>query len=140
MRSKKIIFVCIHNSARSQMAEAFLEKFSTTKLEIKSAGLTPGELNPMVVKAMNEIGIDISNKKTNGVDEFLSEKFDYVITVCDEANAEKCPVFPGSNRLHWGFIDPSSLNGAEDEKMKNTRIIRDEIEKKVKEWIKKEAL
>ncbi len=141
MSKKKVLFVCIHNSARSQMAEAFLEKYTNKKITVKSAGLTPGKLNPIVVKVMNEIGIDISKKKTNSVDEFWNKniKFDYVITVCDEANAEKCPIFPGSNVLHWGFTDPSGLDGNEKEKIKNTRLIRDEIKYKIKEWMKKES-
>ncbi|MGM0509163.1 MAG: arsenate reductase ArsC [Fusobacteriota bacterium] len=138
MNKEKILFVCIHNSARSQMAEAFIEEYAGDKYEVKSAGLTPGEMNPIVVEVMNEIGIDLSDKETNSVDEFYDndEKFDYVITVCDEASAEECPVFPGSNQLHWGFKDPSGLSGSKEEKLKNTRIIRDQIKDKVKKWLK----
>ncbi|MBV6512648.1 MAG: Arsenate reductase [Ignavibacteriaceae bacterium] len=104
----------------------------------ESAGIEPGKLNPVVVEAMKEKGIDISQNRTKSVDEFLEREdiFDFVITVCDETSAELCPVFPGgAKRLHWGFRDPSALQGSFDEKLAETRVIRDEIEGKVKEWL-----
>src|SRR5215472_14226792 len=107
---KKVLFVCIHNSARSQMAEAFLNQICCNDFEAHSAGLEPGKLNPVVVEAMNEIGLDISRNKTKSVDEAVKsgQNFPYVITVCDETSAERCPTFHGAGkRLHWSFPDPS---------------------------------
>ena len=134
---KKALFVCIHNSARSQMAEAFLNALGEGRFEAESAGLEPGTLNPLVVEAMHEVGIDISNARTKSVADMLARgpAFDYVITVCDEASAERCPVFPGpATRLHWGFPDPSVLKGSHDERMAAVRTIRDQIRSKVADW------
>jgi arsenate reductase (thioredoxin) len=111
MRKKKVLFICIHNSARSQMAEAFLNQICGSEFEAQSAGLEPGKLNPIVVEAMGELGIDISRNPTKAVFDFVKsgQSFAYVITVCDEASAERCPIFPGiTTRLHWGFPDPKS--------------------------------
>src|SRR6184192_2298244 len=124
MQKKRVLFICIHNSARSQMAEAFLNEICGEQFEAQSAGLEPGKLNPIVVEAMREIGIDISSKKTKAVfDVFRSgQTFAYVITVCDEASAERCPIFPGvTTRLHWSFPDPSAIRGSHDEKLARTR-------------------
>jgi arsenate reductase len=134
---KKVLFICIHNSARSQMAEAFLNQLCGDEFEAQSAGLEPGKLNPVVVQAMKEIGMDISDNQTKAVEGFLksSELFSYVITVCDEASAERCPVFPGvTNRLHWGFPDPSSFRGPPTEVLEKTRLVRDEIKAKIEQW------
>jgi arsenate reductase (thioredoxin) len=133
----KVLFVCIHNSARSQMAEAFLNQICGEQFEAHSAGLEPGNLNPIVVEAMREIGIDISGNKTKAVfDMFKSGKiFQHVITVCDETSAERCPIFPGiSQRLHWSFPDPSGFPGTHDEKLAKTREVRDIIKQKIEEW------
>ena len=138
MSKNKILFVCIHNSARSQMAEAFLNKLGGNKFEAESAGLEPGTLNPIVVESMKEIGIDISGNRTKDVFEFfkLGKIYSYVITVCDEASAERCPIFPGmAKQLHWSFTDPSGFIGSHDEKLAQTRIVRDTIEKRVKEFV-----
>ena len=111
---KKILFVCIHNSARSQMAEAFTNKLGNGRFLAESAGIEPGKLNHFVVKAMSEIGIDISTNKTKSVFDIskTNKIFDYIITVCDPEAAERCPVFPGhAIRLHWEFKDPSSFTG-----------------------------
>ena len=132
---KNIIFICIHNSARSQMAEAYLRHFASDRFVVWSAGLEPGNLNPVVVKAMELDGIDISRHTTNSVDEFIDGhiKFDFVVTVCDETAAEACPYFPGQGeRLHWGFQDPSGLSGTDEEKLARTIQIRDQIKEKVK--------
>jgi arsenate reductase (thioredoxin) len=132
-----VLFICIHNSARSQMAEAWLNRICSDVFEAESAGLEPGTLNPLVIEAMQEAGIDISQKQTRAVfDVFRAGKlFSHVITVCDETSAEKCPIFPGiTKRLHWSFPDPSALTGSHDEKMKRVREIRDEIRKKIEEW------
>ena len=134
---KRVLFICIHNSARSQMAEAWLNEICGDEFEAQSAGLEPGVLNPLVVKAMAEVGLDISQKGTQAVfDVWKSgQLFAYVITVCDESSAEKCPIFPGpATRLHWGFPDPSALTGTPEEKFAAVRVIRDEIRTKIERW------
>jgi arsenate reductase len=134
---KRVLFVCIHNSARSQMAEAFLNQICGDEFEAHSAGLEPGKLNPIVVEAMREIGMDISGNPAKAVfDMFKSGKiFAYVITVCDEASAERCPIFPGvTRRLHWSFPDPSSMQGTHEEKLAKTREVRDTIKAKIEAW------
>jgi arsenate reductase (thioredoxin) len=139
MKKIRVLFLCIHNSARSQMAEAYLKEYGGDRFQVESAGFEPGKLNSIVIEALKEEDIDISGNHAKGVQEFLdrSETFDYVITVCDEGNAQRCPFFPGNvKRLHWGFEDPSGLSGTFQEKMSQTRIIRDQIEKKVIDWLK----
>jgi arsenate reductase len=134
----KVLFLCIHNSARSQMAEAYLKKFAGDKFEVESAGLERGTLNPLAVEVMKEDGIDISQNKTKEVFDFVKQgkTFFYVITVCDAKNSDKCPVFPGMHKkIHWDFEDPSSLAGSYDEKLARTRIVRDEIKEAVKQFI-----
>ena len=134
---KKVLFICIHNSARSQMAEAFLNQICGDEFEAHSAGLEPGKLNPVVVEAMKEIGADISTNETKSVIDMVNsdKKFAYVITVCDEAGAERCPIFPGiTQRLHWGFPDPSSLRGSHAEVLQKTREVRDSIKHKIEHW------
>ncbi|MGD1083430.1 MAG: arsenate reductase ArsC [Verrucomicrobiota bacterium] len=134
---KKVLFVCVHNSARSQMAEAFLNQMCGEDFEAFSAGLEPGRLNPVVVEVMREIGIDISRNKTKAVfDMFKAGKmFSHVITVCDEASAERCPVFAGvTTRLHWSFADPSSFKGAPEQVLQQTREVRDAIQEKIEQW------
>lgn len=138
----KVLFVCVHNSARSQMAEAFLNKYGGGKFVAESAGSRAGKLNPIVVQAMSEIGIDISRNETKSVLEFFKQgrRYSYVITVCDESNSEKCPIFPGALKtLHWSFNDPSVLTGSREEKLAGTRIIRDEISTRVQQWVKELA-
>jgi len=134
---KRVLFVCIHNSARSQMAEAFLNQICGEEFEAHSAGLEPGKLNPVVVEAMQEIGIDISGNQTKGVFDYVKsgKMFTYVITVCDEASAERCPIFVGiTKRLHWSFPDPSALQGTHEEKLAKTREVRDIIKEKIEQW------
>jgi arsenate reductase len=136
--SIKVLFVCIHNSARSQMAEAFLNKLGGSKFEAESAGLEPGVLNPLVVESMKEAGIDISGNKTKEVFEFFKQGklYSKVITVCDEASAERCPVFPGlAKQLHWSFPDPSAFKGTHEERLTQTGVVRDAIKKKVEEFV-----
>ncbi len=109
MEKQRVLFVCIHNSARSQMAEAFLKQLAGDKFDVESAGLEPGKLNPAVVEVMKEIGIDISRNTTKSVFDLLKQAklYSYVITVCDESQSERCPIFPGvRQRLHWSFTDP----------------------------------
>ena len=137
MQPIKVLFICTHNSDRSQMAEAFLKKLGGDRFAVQSAGMTPGIINPLAVAAMAEIGIDISNNKTQNVSELLQkgELFDYVIAVCDKA-AGVCPFFPGSaKRLDWSFEDPSTFSGTWEEKLRRTRKVRDKIRTQVSEWI-----
>ncbi|MFC1704360.1 arsenate reductase ArsC [Candidatus Omnitrophota bacterium] len=139
MEKQKVLFVCVHNSARSQMAEAFLNQIGADQFEAESAGLEPGELNPLVVEAMKETGIDISQNKTKSAFDFCKQgrPYNYVVTVCDESNSERCPVFPGSvERLHWGFEDPSTFTGTKEEKLQKTRKVRDQIKQRIEEWVK----
>jgi arsenate reductase len=134
---KKVLFVCIHNSARSQMAEAFLNRMCGGEFEADSAGIEPGKLNPLVVEVMQEIGVDISANETKSVSDMIrsGENFAYVITVCDETSAERCPIFPGATtRLHWGFPDPSAFQGTHEEKLAQTRQVRNAIQQQIQQW------
>jgi len=128
MKRVRILILCTGNSCRSQMAEGFLKSFGT-ELELFSAGTNPsGKVNILAIKAMQEVGIDISDTKPKNVDQFLKFSFDYVITVCDNAK-ETCPVFLGKvkHRLHIGFEDPAEAKGTEEERLSVFRKIRDEI-------------
>jgi arsenate reductase len=139
---KRVLFICVHNSARSQMAEALLKKIAGDRFEVMSAGLEPGTLNPLAVKAMAELGIDISGNKTKSAFEMSAagEPFDFVITVCDESQAEQCPFFPGpAARFHWSLADPSALTGTEAEKIAATIAIRDQIQAKVEQFVQESA-
>lgn len=139
MPKQKVLFVCIHNSARSQMAEALLRQLAPEKFEVESAGIEPGTLNPLVVEVLKEEGIDISSKQTQSVAELLRQgkRYSYVVTVCDETSAERCPLFPGpAQRLHWGFPDPSKFEGTREEKLAQTRVVRDQIKHKITGWLK----
>lgn len=138
MKTTSVLFVCIHNSARSQMAEEFLRKLGGDRFTVQSAGLEPGTLNPVVIEALKEEGIDITGKAPVTVRDLIAagRKFDYIITVCDEASAERCPVFPGGGRrLHWGFPDPSGFDGSPEEKLAGTREVRDRIKQTVADWL-----
>ena len=137
MAKQNVLFICVHNSARSQMAEAWLNHNCGDYFDAQSAGLEPGTMNPLVVEVMKEVGIDLSNKRTQAVfDVWKSGRlFHYVVTVCSEAEAEGCPIFPGiTTRLHWPFPDPSKLTGTEAEKLQAARRIRDEIRTKIETW------
>ena len=134
----KILFVCIHNSARSQMAEAFLNLLAGDIFEAESAGLEPGRLNPNVVEVMKEIGIDISKNGTQSVFDLFKKgnRYNAVITVCDGASAESCPIFPGIvKRIGWSFPDPSGFSGSKEEILKHTRLVRDQIKENISEFI-----
>ena len=133
----KVLFICVHNSARSQMAAALLNKRCGEAFEAESAGLEPGKLNPLAVEALREIGIDISKNETRAVfDVFKSgQLFAYVITVCDESETAGCPIFPGvTTRLHWSFPDPSKFTGSHEEKLEQTRNVREKIDKQVRRF------
>jgi len=124
------------------MAEAYLEKFGGNKFYAESAGIEAGALNPLAVEAMKQDGIDISANKTKSVFDFHREgrSYDYVITVCDEGNAARCPVFPGKHKkIHWNFDDPSSFTGTPDEKLTNTIRVRDQVKDAVLKFIKEAA-
>ena len=130
----KILVICTGNSARSQMAEGFL-KYYKNEWEIYSAGTKPKGLNPLAVEVMSEKGIDISGYKSKSIDLFLNKKFDYVVTVCDNAK-ESCPVFPGNAKyLHWSLKDPAAIEGTKEEKLIVFRKTRDEIHNKILEFI-----
>lgn len=135
--TKKALFICVHNSARSQMAEAWLNLLCPKQFEADSAGLEPGALNPLAVEAMREVGVDISGKKTQSVFDVLKsgQLFSCVITVCDKSSAERCPVFTGfTTRLHWSFPDPAALKGSQQERLDAVRKIRDQIRVRIEMW------
>ncbi len=139
MSKIRVLFICVHNSARSQMAEAWLNHLYGETFEAESAGLeAAGKLNPLAVEVMKEAGIDISGNKTQKVfDVFLTGRlFNYVVTVCDQTNAERCPIFPGvAKRVHWTFADPAMLQGTEEQKLAEARKIRDDIRATIDEWV-----
>ena len=139
MKKKKILFVCVHNSARSVIAEAMLNTLCGDHYEAQSAGLRPtGDtvVNPLAVAVLKEEGIDVSDYKPRHVFDVVKtgQLFSHVIAVCDGANAEKCPIFPGvTQRLHWGFPDPAALEGSWEERLEATRQIRDQIKSQIAE-------
>ncbi len=138
MGKTKVLFICVHNSARSQMAEAFLNRFAGERFAAESAGLQPGVLNPLAVRALAEAGIDIAGKATRSAFDLLrrGEWYGWVITVCDESQAEGCPIFPGAGRReHWSFPDPAAFTGSDEEKMCQVRALRDRISARVREWV-----
>jgi len=127
---KKVLFVCTHNSARSQMAEGFLNALHGDRYKGFSAGIEPTQVNPYAVRVMAEIGIDISSHRSKSIEDFRGKNFNFVVTVCNHAK-ETCPFFPGEKILHKGFEDPSDFKGTEDEVLKEVRRLRDQI----KDWI-----
>jgi arsenate reductase (thioredoxin) len=133
----KVLFICTHNSARSQMAEAYLRKLGGDTFVVESAGLEPGTLNPYVVRALLEEGIDISGKKTKGVSELLQQgkSYDFVVAVCAKEAADRCPIFPGrATRLVWSCPDPSAFTGSDEEIMAQVRQVRDTIRERVQQF------
>ena len=129
---KRVLFLCTHNSARSQMAEALLRKMSGDQFEVFSAGTERTRVQPLAIEAMRAIGIDISSHRSKTLDEFAGKQFDYVITVCDRAN-ESCPMFPGSaERIHWSFDDPTGVTGTDDQKLRAFRNVRDAIQQRLR--------
>jgi arsenate reductase len=137
---KRILFLCTGNAARSQMAEAFLRKFANDYFEVYSAGLEPKGINPLTIQVLEEKGLDLSQHASKSVQEYLGKvHFHKLITVCDDAE-KNCPtVWPGVNeRMHWSFEDPAAFEGAEEEKIKKFRVIRDQIEQKILEWLRSE--
>jgi arsenate reductase len=137
MKKQKVLFICVHNSARSQIAQEMLNKMCGDYFEAQSAGLESGTLNPLAVEVLREEGTDIAGRETRGVFDFVKsgEKFAYVISVCDGANAERCPTFPGiTTRLAWSFPDPSTFQGTWEEKLAQTREVRDQIKNQIQEF------
>jgi arsenate reductase (thioredoxin) len=130
---KRVLFLCTHNSARSQMAEGLLRALAGRQFEVFSAGIEATFVRPLALKAMQEIGVDISRQESKTLERYLKDHFDYVITVCDSAN-EACPFFAGAKqRLHWSFPDPSKAKGTEAEQLKMYREVRNAIQEKIKE-------
>ena len=139
MRKETVLFICIHNSARSQMAEEYLRSIAGDHFEVESAGLDPGEINPYVIEVLKEEGINISSKKTQGVmDLYRAGKvYHYVITVCDRETEEQCPIFPGTHeRMLWPFPDPSVFHGSQEEILQQTREVSRAIKKRVEKFVR----
>lgn len=135
MDKRRVLFICTHNSARSQMAEGFLRALGGERFKAFSAGTTPGEVRPEAIQAMAEVGIDISDQESKSLDPYLEDSFSWVITVCDRAR-ETCPVFPGAEQAgHWQFDDPSEADGTLDERMAVFRRVRDEIRDRMRMFI-----
>jgi arsenate reductase (thioredoxin) len=131
VNKQRVLFLCTHNSARSQMAEGFLRSLARDRFDVASAGTEATRVHPLARRAMAEVGIDISGHTSKVVDEFVHQPWDYVITVCDAAN-EACPVFPKkSSRLHWSFEDPSRATGSDDQRLEVFRHVRDQIERRI---------
>jgi len=137
MEKKRVLFLCTGNSARSQIAEAFLRKYGSDRFEAYSAGLEPKGINPLTIQVMKEVGLDISGQRSKGVGEYLAKvNFQYLITLCDDAE-KNCPtVWPGVNqRMHWSFEDPSAYKGTEAEKLAKFREVRDLIKIRIQNWL-----
>lgn len=137
MHKQRVLFLCTGNSARSQMAEAFVRKYGGDRFEPHSAGLEPKGVNPLTIKVMEEVGVDISGQVSKGIETYLGKShFKYLVTVCDDAD-KNCPtVWPGVNtRMHWSFEDPARLEGTEEEKLAKFREVRDLIERSIKQWV-----
>jgi arsenate reductase len=136
---KRVLILCTGNSARSQMAEGLLRHLADDRFEVASAGVAPGHVRPEAVEVMRELGIDISRHRSKSVDEFREQEFDYVITVCDNAN-EQCPVFPGkTRRIHWRFEDPAAAQGDESARLGVFRRVRDEISDRLEDFIRSDS-
>jgi arsenate reductase (thioredoxin) len=130
---QRVLFLCTHNSARSQMAEGLLRALAGDRFEAMSAGTEATHVRPLAIRAMRELGVDISGQESKTLDRYLREPFDYVITVCADAN-EACPFFPGAaNRLHWSFEDPSRAKGSEEERLAVFRSVRDRIRQRIED-------
>jgi len=135
MNLERVLFLCTHNSARSQMAEGFMRRLGGDRFEVASAGIEAHGVNPLAVRVMAERGIDLRGHASKTLDGFVGERWDAVIAVCDAAN-ESCPVFPGaSQRLHWSFDDPSAAVGSEEQRLAVFRRVRDEIKGRIETWL-----
>ena|SRR5579883_394852 len=135
----RVLFLCTHNSARSQMAEGLLRHLGGEQYDVHSAGTEQTRVRPEAIAVMQERGIDISGQTSKTLDQFLNQPFDYVITVCDQAN-EACPIFPGArHRLHWSFPDPSAAPGDEQARLAVFRQVRDGIEARIRRFLQEAA-
>lgn len=132
---QRVLFLCTHNSARSQMAEGLLRHLAGDRFEVASAGTEETRVHPLAIEAMRELGIDLGGHASKTLDAFTGERFDFVITVCDRAN-ESCPIFPGAaERLHWGFDDPSAATGSDAERLTVFRTVRDAIQERLSDFL-----
>ena len=135
MTKPRVLFLCTHNSARSQMAEAFLRALAGERFGVASAGTEATRVHPFAIQAMEEVGIDLTGHTSKSLDAFPDKSWDYVITVCDNAN-ERCPVFPGrTTRIHWSFSDPSQATGTDQERLQAFRRVRDQIRARLRQWL-----
>jgi arsenate reductase len=142
MSQTKVLFLCVHNSARSQMAAAFLKKFGGESFFVESAGLEAGKINPLAIAVMREEGIDISENATNDVFDYFRQgrSYEYVITVCDKEASDRCPHFPGLHqKINWSFPDPSKFAGSQEDKLSQTRAVRDQIKTAVLDFVRQLA-
>jgi arsenate reductase (thioredoxin) len=132
---QRVLILCTHNSARSQMAEGLLRALGPDRFDVASAGTEATRVHPLAIRVMDELGIDLRRHESKTLDRFLAETWDYVITVCDSAN-ERCPFFPGAaRRLHWSFEDPSAATGSEEERLAVFRRVRDTIAMRFRGWV-----
>ncbi len=135
----KVLFICVHNSGRSQIAEALLNQMAGDRFQTESAGFRPTRINPLIVEAMGEAGVDLSQKETKSVFKLYQSGnlYDYVITVCQESTENECPLFPGvTRRLNWPFDNPEDFSGSHEEKLQQVRRLRDEIKNRIAAWLK----
>jgi arsenate reductase len=133
-----VLILCTGNSARSQMAEGLLRDLAGDRVEVVSAGVAPTHVRAEAIAALKEIGIDISNHRSKSIDEFLTQAFDYVITVCDNAH-QHCPLFPGGRRIHWSMEDPAAVKGDEKTRLAAFREVRDELRERLRRFIELEV-
>jgi arsenate reductase len=132
---QRVLFLCTHNSARSQMAEGFLRSLAGDRFEVASAGTEMTRVHPLATRVMAEVGVDLGGHSSKIVEQLLGQPWDYVITVCDSAK-ERCPVFPATtSRIHWSLLDPSQVAGTEEERLTAFRSVRDEIAKRLRSWL-----
>jgi len=132
---QRVLVLCTHNAARSQIAEGLLRALAADRFEVASAGTEATRVHPLAIRAMDEVGIDLRGHRSKTVDRFATEPWDFVITVCDAAS-ERCPIFPGgTTRLHWSFEDPSAATGSEEERLAVFRRVRDAIAARLQGWV-----
>ena len=135
MAKPRVLFLCTHNSARSQMAEAFLRALAGERFEVASAGTEATRVHSFAIQAMDEVGIDLAGHTSKFLDTLLDKPWDYLITVCDSAN-DRCPVFPGrTTRIHWNFPDPSQATGSDEDRLETFRRVRDQIHARLRQWL-----
>jgi len=135
IRRDRVLVLCTHNSARSQMAERLLRDLGRDRLEVASAGTVATAVHPLAARVMEEVGLDLRGHSSKTLERYLGERWDYVITVCDQAG-ERCPLFPGpARRIHWSFEDPSAATGSEAERLATFRRVRDAIRDRLRAWL-----